>query len=69
MVKGKSKQEGYALYFWRPPWKKGLKATLSGSIKAFPWLCIDCGAVIPYVDEEVLQKIRGEYEQAKMEGI
>lgn len=69
MIKAKSNQEGYATYFWRAPWKKGLKAAFSGVIRAYPWLCIDCGAIIPYVDETTLQKVREEYEQAKLEGL
>ena len=69
IIKGKNPQKGYAVYFWRAPWKKGLKAAFTGTVKAYPWLCIDCGAIIPYVDEAELQKIREEYEQAKLEGL
>ncbi|WP_456454017.1 hypothetical protein [Thermococcus sp.] len=68
MVKGKSLQEGHAVYFWKAPWKKGLKAAFTGMVRAYPWLCLGCGAVIPYVDEAGLQRIREEYEQAKLEG-
>ncbi|WP_460041348.1 hypothetical protein [Thermococcus atlanticus] len=68
MVKGKSLQEGHAVYFWKAPWKKGLKAAFTGTVRAYPWLCLGCGAVIPYVDEAGLQRIREEYEQAKLEG-
>ncbi|WP_461864929.1 hypothetical protein [Thermococcus sp.] len=68
MIKAKSPQAGYAVYFWKAPWKKGLKGALSGTIRAYPWLCLDCGAIIPYVDEAELQRVREEYEQAKMEG-
>ncbi|WP_457753479.1 hypothetical protein [Thermococcus sp.] len=69
MIRAKSNLEGHAVYFWRAPWKKGLKAAFSGAIRAYPWLCIDCGVIIPYVDEITLQKIREEYEQAKLEGL
>ncbi len=69
MIKAKSNLEGHAQYFWKAPWKKGLKAAFTGTIKAYPWLCIDCGAIIPYVGEAELQKIREEYEQAKLEGL
>ncbi|EHR78350.1 hypothetical protein OCC_11969 [Thermococcus litoralis DSM 5473] len=68
MVKGKSPQEGYALYFWKAPWKKGFKGAISGTVKAYPWLCLNCGAIIPYVEEAELQKVKEEYEEAKLEG-
>lgn len=69
MVRGKSHQEGYARYFWRAPWKKGVLESLKGAVKAYPWLCLNCGAVIPYVNEEELQKIREEYEKARIGGV
>ncbi len=68
MIKGKSPQEGYALYFWKAPWKKGFKGAISGTIKAHPWLCLNCGAIIPYVEEVELQKVREEYNEIKLEG-
>jgi len=68
IVKGKSPQEGYALYFWKAPWKKGFKGAISGTIKAYPWLCLNCGAIIPYVEEVELQKVREEYNEIKLEG-
>ncbi|WCN31165.1 hypothetical protein POG21_04390 [Thermococcus kodakarensis] len=68
MVKGKNYQAGYARYFWEAPWKHGLRDAIKGPTHAYPWLCLDCGAVIPYVDEKELQKIREEYERVKLEG-
>jgi hypothetical protein len=37
MVKGKSKESGYTVYFWKKPWS----GILGGVILAYPWLCLD----------------------------
>lgn len=68
MVRGKNYQSGYARYFWEAPWKRGIKAALKGPTPAYPWLCLDCGVVLAYVEEAELHRIREEYERAKMEG-
>ncbi|ALV63272.1 MAG: hypothetical protein PWP49_117 [Thermococcaceae archaeon] len=68
IVKGKSPQESCALHFWKAPWKRGFKGAISGAIRAYPWLCLNCGAIIPYVEEAELQKVKEEYEEAKLEG-
>ncbi|USG99925.1 hypothetical protein K1720_00075 [Thermococcus argininiproducens] len=69
MIKGKSPTEGYALYFWKAPWKKGFRGAIKGTVKAYPWLCLNCGAIIPYVGEDELQKVREEYEEARISGM
>jgi hypothetical protein len=67
MVKSGTNQAGYSRYFWRAPWEKGL-AKLGKGIDAYPWLCIKCGAVIPYLEESVLEKLRTEYERLRASG-
>ncbi len=67
MVKSRTNQAGYSRYFWRAPWERGL-AKLGKGIDVYPWLCVKCGAVIPYVDESLLEKLRVEYEKAKASG-
>ncbi|WP_456328186.1 hypothetical protein [Archaeoglobus sp.] len=59
MVKGKSKTRGHALYFWKKPWS----GILGGVVLAYPWLCLDCGALIPFVERDELTKIRDEFER------
>ena len=53
MVKGKGKQKGYTLYFWKKPW-----SGIGGVALAYPWLCLECGALISYVESRELMKIR-----------
>ncbi len=65
MLKGGTKQEGYARYFWKEPWRKGL-LKLGGGVSPYPWLCLSCGAVIPYVEDKDLERIKREYEKEKI---
>ncbi len=67
MLRGRTKQEGYARYFWKEPWRKGL-SKLGGGVNPYPWLCLSCGAVIPYVEGRDLERIKREYEREKMRG-
>lgn len=65
MVKGKSKADGYARYFWKKPWS----GIFSRSLRAYPWLCLNCGAVIPYIENQELKKIKIEFERQKIGGL
>ncbi|MBE8539799.1 hypothetical protein [Geoglobus acetivorans] len=62
MLKGKTNLYGHARYFWVKPWA----GFFSMSVNAHPWLCIRCGAVLPYVEEQELEKIRREYERQRI---
>lgn len=68
MVPSKTDLLGHARYFWVPPWKSRLTGLLKPGVKGRPWLCINCGAVVAYVDEKKLSILREEYEQKKLEG-
>ncbi|MFA4803561.1 hypothetical protein P8X34_02185 [Pyrococcus kukulkanii] len=68
MVKSKSKTGGYARYFWQPPWKSKTTGLLRPVLEATPWLCLDCGAVIAYIEDEKLQILREEFEEEKLKG-
>jgi len=67
MVKSRTRNAGYARYFWKAPWEKGL-AKLGRGVEAYPWLCMKCGAIIPYVDEDLLERLRVEFEKARAGG-
>ncbi|ADC66040.1 conserved hypothetical protein [Ferroglobus placidus DSM 10642] len=62
MIKGKSKNSGHAKYFWKKPWS----GILGGVVLAYPRLCINCGALIPYVDSKNLEKLKIEFEHKRM---
>jgi len=63
MVMSKTGRAGYARFFWAPPWKSRLTGTLKPVVEATPWLCLDCGAVIAFVDEDKLLTLRKEFEE------
>ena len=63
MIKSKTRRAGYARFFWAPPWKSKLTGMLKPVIEATPWLCLDCGAVIAFVDEDKLHILRQEFEE------
>ncbi|WP_456368175.1 hypothetical protein [Thermococcus sp.] len=67
MVKSKSERAGYARFFWQPPWKSRTTGLLKPSIDATPWLCLDCGVVLAFVDEDKLQTLRAEFEEKRTE--
>ena len=67
MVRSKTKRAGYARFFWKPPWKSKTTGMLRPSIEATPWLCLDCGVVLAFVDEETLSTLRQEFEEKKTE--
>ncbi len=62
MVKGKGDRAGYARYFWKRPWG----GFLSKTELAYPWLCLNCGALIPYIDKDKLERIKIEFERQRM---
>lgn len=68
MVPSKVESHGYSTYFWVPPWKSKTTGLLKSAVYGRGWLCLDCGALIPYVDAETVAKLREEYEQLKLEG-
>ena len=67
MVKSKSERAGYARFFWQPPWKSKTTGVLRPFIEATPWLCLDCGVVLAFVDEDKLQTLRAEFEEKRTE--
>ncbi|NJE61274.1 hypothetical protein [Thermococcus sp. 21S7] len=69
MVKSKTKRGGYARFFWAPPWKSRTTGMLKPIIEATPWLCLDCGAVMAFVDDETRETLREEYEKERATGI
>ena len=68
MVPSKVKQYGYSTYFWIPPWKSKVTGILKKAVYGRTWLCLDCGALIPYVDESTVARLREEFETLKVEG-
>ncbi|MFA4645973.1 hypothetical protein P8X24_01665 [Pyrococcus kukulkanii] len=68
MVKSRGKYAGHARYFWQPPWKSKTTGLLRPVLEATPWLCLDCGAVIAYIEDEKLQILREEFEEEKLKG-
>jgi len=67
MIRSKKKIAGHARFFWYPPWKSKTTGILKPVIDAVPWLCLDCGVVLAFVDEEKLQILRAEFEEKKTE--
>ena len=67
MVKSAIKNYGHARFFWKPPWKSKTTGILRPFIEAIPWLCLDCGVVLAFVDEGKLQTLRAEFEEKKTE--
>ena len=67
MVKSKTKRGGYARFFWQPPWKSKTTGLIKPFIEATPWLCLDCGVVLAFVDEGTLATLREEFEEKRLE--
>ncbi|WP_297505962.1 hypothetical protein [Thermococcus sp.] len=67
MVRSKTKREGYSRFFWQPPWKSKTTGLLKPFIEATPYLCLDCGVVLAFVDDEARSILRGEFEEKKTE--
>ncbi len=67
MVKSKIKRAGYARFFWQPPWKSRTTGVLRPFIEATPWLCLDCGVVLAFVDGEALPTLKEEFEEKRAE--
>ena len=69
MVKSKTKRAGYARFFWAPPWKSRLTGLLKPVIEVTPWLCLDCGVVMAFVDEDERSVLREEFEENREVGL
>jgi len=67
MVKSETKRAGYARFFWKPPWKSKTTGILKPFIEATPYLCLDCGVVLAFVDDETLSVLREEFEEKRAE--
>ena len=67
MVKSKAKNAGYARFFWKPPWKSKATGILRPVVEATPYLCLNCGVVLAFVDDETLSTLREEFEEKKLE--
>lgn len=68
MVPSKVERYGYSTYFWVPPWKSKVTGILNKAVYGRVWLCLDCGALIPYVDGDTVTRLREEFETLKAEG-
>ncbi|ASA77505.1 hypothetical protein CDI07_04075 [Thermococcus sp. 5-4] len=68
MVPSKVERYGYSTYFWIPPWKSKVTGILNKAVYGRVWLCLDCGALIPYVDGDTVARLREEFETLKAEG-
>ncbi len=67
MVRSKTKRGAYSRFFWQPPWKSKTTGVLRPFIEATPYLCLDCGVVLAFVDEGTLSSLRGEFEEKRTE--
>ncbi|WP_297504966.1 hypothetical protein [Thermococcus sp.] len=67
MVRSKTKRGGYSRFFWQPPWKSKTTGLLRPFIEATPYLCLDCGVVLAFVDEGTLSSLREEFEEKRTE--
>ena len=65
MVKSAIRNYGHARFFWKPPWKSRTTGILRPTIEATPWLCLDCGVVLAFVEGETLSTLRQEFEEQR----
>ncbi|WP_457751372.1 hypothetical protein [Thermococcus sp.] len=65
MVKSAEKHYSYARFFWKPPWKSKTTGLLKPIVEATPYLCLDCGVVLAFVDEETRNTLKEEFEQQR----
>ncbi|WP_297438744.1 hypothetical protein [Thermococcus sp.] len=68
MVPSKVETYGHSTYFWVPPWKSKTTGIFTKAVYGRVWLCLDCGALIPYVNRTKLSILREEFEVLRTEG-